>query len=759
MKTLKTNQRKHKFIDLSVVSHNSGKWVKDFFSSLRNQSFPTTQIHLLINDCASTDDTVALIQQEIDKTPFASVQLGSSENIGFGAGHNINIGHGTSDFILVANMDLEFEVDSITNVVQRALGDESDIASWEFRQKPHEHPKLYDPFDLTTSWSSSACILFRKEALCVVGGYDDAIFMYCEDVDLSWRLRSAGYRLRYVPDAVCWHHTYQESKFKEGQFIGSLVGNLMLRMRFGSDDDRRKGDALFNIVLHDIKSSKPSVKETLEKAYASLLQRQEHFSHQTLPYRASGVAKFLDWDYEETRQGAFYESKAMPEASMKVAIIIRTYRGRWRLLQEALASALNQTYKNVEILVVEDGGHTLAKAVEKFSDRQIQYFGLPKVGRCETANFAMSASNADFFCLLDDDDFLYADHVETILSEILAQGNALAGYAAALEIRTNLEKAPSGNIIGYKEILPYKRFYHAFEFRKLLIQNLTPIQGVLFHRDLFTRHGGLASELENLEDWDLWVRYSQSTRFISIDKTTSGFRTPADTKINKARQSLLDHYYATAVKRMADYKLSFDSFGELHKIIKESISEGAALVTNSSSIVIHPNDPNFHGSIEHYVSCGKQLATLIDIYVDIFASLSIGQLDPGYGRVSRFVSPRNRSRLTCITNHPEQASFINKVLEIATLDVKKVKAMSSNAYFDMVITTIMVSDDKDALIRSLSPIFANLSSNGSLIFAHPTSSQFESRLIYAQVAENFQRRLVAVHEKFWDGAVNVVVIN
>ncbi|GAB1390532.1 hypothetical protein MASR1M6_27140 [Rubrivivax sp.] len=45
-------------------------------------------------------------------------------------------------------------------------------------------------------------------ALREVGGFEPRFFMYCEDVDLSWRLRCAGWRLRYLPQCAVVHRTY-----------------------------------------------------------------------------------------------------------------------------------------------------------------------------------------------------------------------------------------------------------------------------------------------------------------------------------------------------------------------------------------------------------------------------------------------------------------------------------------------------------------------------------------------------------------------
>jgi N-acetylglucosaminyl-diphospho-decaprenol L-rhamnosyltransferase len=56
------------------------------------------------------------------------------------------------------------------------------------------------------AWLSASCLLARREALRAVGGFDEAFFLYEEDVDLCLRLRQAGWRLLFVPDAEVVHH-------------------------------------------------------------------------------------------------------------------------------------------------------------------------------------------------------------------------------------------------------------------------------------------------------------------------------------------------------------------------------------------------------------------------------------------------------------------------------------------------------------------------------------------------------------------------
>ena len=85
-------------------------------------------------------------------------------------------------------------------------------------------------------------------------------------------------------------------------------------------------------------------------------------------------------------------------------------------------------------------------------------------------------------------------------------------------------------------------------FQKILHQKQgqLPIQAILFKRSLYEDLGGFDPELENLEDWNLWVRYSATTQFKLIPKTTSMYRTPWDIDEKSRRQVILDQYLPIA---------------------------------------------------------------------------------------------------------------------------------------------------------------------------------------------------------------------
>jgi len=112
----------------------------------------------------------------------------------------------TSDFMLIMNPDVLVCPRLFSNMLEPLLDPDSDAGLVEARQTPVEHPKEYDRQTLETEWAATACAMFSTETFRTLNGFDsDTFFLYCDDVDFSWRVRLLGKKLIYRPDCVVFH--------------------------------------------------------------------------------------------------------------------------------------------------------------------------------------------------------------------------------------------------------------------------------------------------------------------------------------------------------------------------------------------------------------------------------------------------------------------------------------------------------------------------------------------------------------------------
>jgi hypothetical protein len=168
-----------------------------------------------------------------------SIDSSKEGNLGFGRAHNqlAQAAPPGCEYLFLLNPDAVPQYDCLEKLLTVADAN-PDAALIEAAQFPKEHPKGYDAASLDTNWCSAACVLVRRRAFDELGGFDPQFFLYCEDVDLSWRVWLAGWRCLYVPDARCLHVTEGEDlgKDRSAEVYYSHLSQLYLRSKhFGSD--------------------------------------------------------------------------------------------------------------------------------------------------------------------------------------------------------------------------------------------------------------------------------------------------------------------------------------------------------------------------------------------------------------------------------------------------------------------------------------------------------------------------------------------
>jgi GT2 family glycosyltransferase len=541
-------------VDISIVTFNPDlDLLGELIDSLAEPTDEPLRRNLFIHDNGGDGDLVrslgAMARTRHDEAFASVVVTASSANVGFGRGHNANAALGTAPFFLVLNQDCVLEPGVLEALVRAAGGEAREIAAWELRQIPYEHPKAYDPVTFETTWASGAAVLFRRGALESVGGFEKRIFMYGEDVDLSWRLRAAGWRIVYRPKLAVVHRTYRHAnEVKPLQVCAGALTNLCLRARFGGFVPTVRGLALLAREILAPQSF-PGRRLGLLQSGLAFFARWPYFARTRVAASERFKPMFAGWDYEVRRDGAFVAlaSRREPRPERpQVSILIRTVdRPAW--LREALASCAAQTYDNLEVVVIEDGPERARAVVDEFADRlRLRYHATGKrLGRARAGNLALEMATGQWLNFLDDDDVLFADHVEVLVGAALQSGCAGA-YGLAWEAATRVIDRERGL---YEEIGQVTRHREPFDRLALWHHNYLPIQAVLFHRRLYERYGGFAEDMELLEDWNLWTRYTLEDDLVLVEKTTSKYRVPADPGEAERRHQLLERAYLDALKR------------------------------------------------------------------------------------------------------------------------------------------------------------------------------------------------------------------
>lgn len=529
-------------LDIIYVTYNSEKWITNCFHSIKNSEYDLKKINIYVVDNGSVDGTL----YELEKSKKYLVKevssfniIKSNENLGFGKANNLAFKQGKSDIVCFLNIDTEVFPNTFNELKHSVESSGEKFVLWEFRQFPYEHPKFYNILTGETSWSSGAAFAIKRNIYHEVNGFDEKIFMYAEDVDLSWRIRSEGYKLMYCPSVTINHYSYENAnQVKPNQYINSIINNLLLRYRFGNVKDIIKGNLMIFKLMKN-KGPFEHSRKMLLKRYLKHFFEAGHFINWRFKKRKNKElfnANFLGWDYEIIREGAFYKNK-YPKSNPTVSIIVRTCN-RPSVLRETLISLRKQTYRNIEIVIVEDGENISEYMINtEFKDLNIIYHSTEmKVGRSRAGNIALKMSNGEYINFLDDDDLFFADHVEVLVSN-LENSSYRAAYTLAYETPITVE---SREPYIYTEKMHSLIYNQSFNRLLLFHHNYIPIQAIMFEKTLFLENGGLDEMLDALEDWDLWVRYALKNDFLYINKATSIYRVPFDKNISEERQLALD---------------------------------------------------------------------------------------------------------------------------------------------------------------------------------------------------------------------------
>jgi N-acetylglucosaminyl-diphospho-decaprenol L-rhamnosyltransferase len=88
--------------------------------------------------------------------------------------------------------------------------------------EPVPHPKGFEPGTGLTSWCSGVSLFGTMAAWDAVGGFDPALPLYAEDVDLSWRARATGLACRTVPEALVAHWAFDRPEREPAMWLGAL---------------------------------------------------------------------------------------------------------------------------------------------------------------------------------------------------------------------------------------------------------------------------------------------------------------------------------------------------------------------------------------------------------------------------------------------------------------------------------------------------------------------------------------------------------
>jgi GT2 family glycosyltransferase len=167
------------------------------------------RVSVVYGDCSPvptlTDEGVAIRSQRLQEGGAEGLTYTFfDENLGSAEGNNRQWLETDAHLVFILNPDTVVAPDVLIELI--AALRQPGVGLVEARQLPIEHAKDYDPVTGDTSWASGACSMVPLSVIRAIDGYDSrSFFLYCDDVDFSWRARLAGYRIVHRPSARVFH--------------------------------------------------------------------------------------------------------------------------------------------------------------------------------------------------------------------------------------------------------------------------------------------------------------------------------------------------------------------------------------------------------------------------------------------------------------------------------------------------------------------------------------------------------------------------
>ncbi len=236
-----------KKVSAIIVNWNGKNETMDCIQSLLDQDHPDVEI--IVSDNGSTDGSIEFLQERFSN----SIRLlENGDNLGFGTAVNRGLKAAVGDYLIFLNNDLVLESNSISELATILESDDGigavvpKILYYEKRDTfnsfgvlihytgiacPTKIDQLDDPALELTETACGGIFMLPRKVYETIGGFDEDLFLYHEDHDLSWRIRLAGWKIMVTPKAVLYHH-YKFNKgirkfyFSEKNRLHILIKNL-----------------------------------------------------------------------------------------------------------------------------------------------------------------------------------------------------------------------------------------------------------------------------------------------------------------------------------------------------------------------------------------------------------------------------------------------------------------------------------------------------------------------------------------------------
>lgn len=213
-----------------------------------------------------------------------------------------------------------------------------------------------------------------------------------------------------------------------------------------------------------------------------------------------------------------------------VSVIMPTYNTKAEWLEQAVQSVLDQSYVNIELLVVDDCSEISFSGVDaKFQDNRIHWLkNEANMGVSATRNWGVENAKGEYLAFLDADDWWAKDKLNAQIS-VMENNSSVWSYT------TTVLCDGMGKQLGVIEAKYCGDVYEELLKRQVIAGSCS---GVVVKRSILLELNGFDTDGDTVEDWDMWLRIAKKYDVICVDRPLVFLRTLIESRSGLLKEKL-----------------------------------------------------------------------------------------------------------------------------------------------------------------------------------------------------------------------------
>lgn len=211
----------------------------------------------------------------------------------------------------------------------------------------------------------------------------------------------------------------------------------------------------------------------------------------------------------------------MPE----ISVIIPSYNSE-KHIAETIASILGQTFKDIELIVVDDGSTDRTPSIVSSFGAPVRLIEQANAGVCAARNRGLSEAQGHFICFMDHDDYWFPDKLARQIEAFKTRPEAGVVYSSFINWHAEEDgRFPPPDSFELMETADeIDPEFSGWIYHLLLLDCWMLTSTAMFRTEALEKCGSFDEDLPFSEDWDLWLRMAREYPMIKLQRPTTLYR-------------------------------------------------------------------------------------------------------------------------------------------------------------------------------------------------------------------------------------------